>query len=144
MDSLKHQVSRSLGTGLSGALWRVRIQAWKVSTTQRCCTLSQSNHPCDRLAHCADHAYIRMIRFGVHQIPKFDLGPMTVVQSGPASPGPQLDSLAQGIDSSQLTAYSSNRRQLHQTRTRPGGGLLLRSCRGLHVSAVAESGTAAV
>ena len=56
-SSLKHKASRSLNAGLSGALRKVGMQAWKVSTTQRYGALSQSNHPCDPLAHCADHAW---------------------------------------------------------------------------------------
>ena len=80
-SSLKHKASRSLNAGLSGALRRAGMQAWKVSTTQRYGALSQSNHPCDPLAHCqcADHCGMDCIRS--------DLGPMTVVGSGPASPG---------------------------------------------------------
>ena len=49
-SSLKHKASRSLNAGLSCALRRVGMQAWKGA-------LSQSNHPCDPLEHCADHAW---------------------------------------------------------------------------------------
>ena len=79
-SSLKHKASRSLSAGLSGALRRAGMQAWKVSTTQRYGALSQSNHPCDPLAVTLRRSGIDCISLGS------DLGPMTVVGSRPASP----------------------------------------------------------
>ena len=76
-SSLKHKASRSLNAGLSGALRRVGMHAWKVSTTQRYGALSQSKPPL-RPAGTLRRSRMDCIRS--------DLGPMTVVGSGPASP----------------------------------------------------------
>ena len=77
-SSLKHKASRSLNAGLSCALRRVGMQAWKVSTTQRYGALSQSKAPLRPVC---------TLRRSRMECIRSDLSPMTVVGSGPASPG---------------------------------------------------------
>ena len=93
---LKHKASRFLNAGLSGALRRVGLQAWKVSTTQRYGAMSQSNHPCDPLAHC-------QITNGLHQTRS---RPDDGRRLRPCLP--RHDSPVEGIGSSTPTAGSSN------------------------------------